>query len=97
MIGACVSLQDSYLVVGMPGKNINGFVMQGQALVYKMGTIQGPFGNFIGWIRQRSITDGTTTPNNNFGSSVSIFQGNVVVGGFLYKQGNGKVAFINVE
>ncbi len=97
MVGASVSLHDAYLVVGMPGKNVNGFVMQGQALIYKMGTVQGPFGSAAGWIRQRSITDGTTTPNNNFGTAVSVNQGNVIVGGFLYNQGNGKVAFLNVE
>ena len=97
MIGAGVSLQDPYLVVGMPGKNVNGFASQGQALVFKLGTVQGPFGSTPGWIRQRSITDGTSTANNNFATSVFVNAGNVCVGGYFYNQGNGKVAFINVE
>lgn len=97
MVGASVSLNGDYLVVGMPGKNVNGYAAQGQALVYKLGTSQGAFGPVAAWIRQRSITDGTTTPNNNFGSTVSVQAGNVLVGGYLFNQGNGKVAFINVE
>lgn len=97
MIGASVSIQDPFLVVGMPGKNVNGFAAQGQALVYKLGAVQGPFGSTPAWIRQRSITDGTSTPNNNFASGVTVNAGNVGAGGYLFNLGNGKVAFINVE
>lgn len=94
-IGASVAIFPPYLVVGMPGRTVNGQAGQGQTAVYKLGTT-GPFNSPI-WVFQRNITDGTNTANNFFGSASALHNGNLLTGGSFFQSGNGKVAFINVE